>query len=374
MSTPIVHLIDDDTSAACCRLIGSFASRGSSDFEHTVALLGRQPADWPGRYGIAQAVRCPLRWRWPTAWAPRLESLLREKRAALVHAWGASAAQAAGIAARRLPLVMHARARQADDLSRWIRSSVDGAPRAVVCDSQMIFRRCLEAGTPPERCTVIRPGVDFAVLTSARREARRGPLGLQDDARVLLAMPVVDRAGGHELVIWATAVLEQLWPDVRIVIPGSGRAQRRLVRLASAMDRAYLTCWPGDRRSWPELLAIADVLVVPATGDFDTTAIVWAMAAGVPIVGAATPALAEFIVEARNGLLCRPGRFIDLARKVRQLLSDRGLCVRLADTARAQAYDVHSLAHCIEQHERLWGNLLAGRAVKEGIKDAALIA
>jgi glycosyltransferase involved in cell wall biosynthesis len=334
--------------------------------------VGRRAHKRAERWLGALPVRCPLCVSWPTPWAPGLTRLLRGRNAAVVHAWGIAATQAAGALADETPLTTTALAMRTDQLARWVRSANDKAPRAVVCTSQLICRRCLQAGLSPERCVVIRPGVDFAELAAAGRTVRPADLALPDDAPLLLTLPITDRTGGHEQAIWAAAILQQIWPDIRLILPGAGRARRRLMHFAEAIDRAWMVLWPGERWSWAQLLAVTDALVVPAAGDFDTAPIGWAMAGSVGIIGAATPALVEFIAAERNGLLCQRGRHVDLARKVRQFLVDRELRLRLVEAARAQAYEVFSLRACIENHARLWDNLLSGRFPSDNIHDAAL--
>lgn len=372
MPTSIVHLADDDTPAESYPLINMLCTRGGGEFEQSVIVLGSRALWQAERWLTVPARRCPLRFTWPVAWAPGLAGLLRGRGAGLVQAWGVAATEAAGLAASTMPLVATALPTRTRALARWVRTADNRSPHAVACESQIICRRCLAAGASPQRCVVIRPGVDFGLLAEARRTARREYLGLPGDAPLLLTLPIRDRQGGHAQAIWATAMLQQLSADIRLILPGVGREQRRLARFSHALDRGWMTVWPQERWSWPQLLAVADALVVPAEGDFDTTLVCWAMAASVGVIGSAGPALVEFIAEARNGLLCQPGNHVDLARKVRRFLSDRELRLRLTDAARAQAYEVFSVQRCVENYGRLWSNLLAGQSPSDGVQDAAL--
>jgi glycosyltransferase involved in cell wall biosynthesis len=372
MPAAIVHLTDDDTTTESYQLIRHLIEQTQREFDHTVVHVGRRTHKRAERWLGAPPVRCPLYVSWPTPWAPGLTRLLRTRNAGVVHAWGIAATQAAGALADEIPLITTALAMRTDPLARWVRSASDKAPRAVVCTSQLLCRRCLQAGLSPEHCVVIRPGVDFAELAAAGRSIRPADLALPDDAPLLLTLPITDRTGGHEQAIWAAAILQQIWPEIRLIVPGAGRARRRLMHLAEAIDRAWMVLWPGERWSWAQLLAVSDALVVSAAGDFDTAPIGWAMAGSVGIIGAATPALVEFVAAERNGLLCQRGRHVDLARKVRQFLTDRELRLRLVEAACAQAYEVFSLRACIENHARLWDNLLSGRAPADDIRDAAM--
>jgi glycosyltransferase involved in cell wall biosynthesis len=123
-----------------------------------------------------------------------------------------------------------------------------------------------------------------------------------------------------------------------------------------------------------ELVAIADALVVAAPGDTSTTAISWAMAAGTAVIGSAVHAVAELIANKLNGLLFKIEKGETVAMPVARLLQNRDGQRKVKETARGQAYEVFGLRRFAEQHDRLYENLLTGRAPGEGITDPALVA
>ena len=119
------------------------------------------------------------------------------------------------------------------------------------------------------------------------------------------------------------------------------------------------------------LICVADTMVVAARGDVSTTAIAWAMAAGVAVIGGATYSVAELIANKVNGLLFKqtPGKPMTVA--IARLLKDRETQRRLTEAARGQAYEVFGLRRCAEQHMQLYVNMLSGSAPAQGIADSA---
>jgi hypothetical protein len=61
-----------------------------------------------------------------------------------------------------------------------------------------------------------------------------------------------------------------------------------------------------------------------------------------------------------------------MAAKIAALLEDSVALAKVRETARAQAFEVFSVRRYADQCARLYDNLLAGRAVSDGIADAAM--
>jgi starch synthase len=119
------------------------------------------------------------------------------------------------------------------------------------------------------------------------------------------------------------------------------------------------------------LIAISDVMVFASESDVSSTAIAWSMAAAVPVVATAVYSTAELVANKQNGLLVKPDAPKRIAVKMAALLGDRQTLRRMAEAARGQAYEVFSLRRCVDQHARLYQNLLTGAPATENITDAA---
>ncbi|MCH7813422.1 MAG: glycosyltransferase family 4 protein [Planctomycetes bacterium] len=304
--------------------------------------------------------------------APALRSYLSGAGIDLIHAWGVSAAVTAAAAASATPLVVElfdpavcvAEARR-------IRSVFKPGGLALICSSQTVRRRLIENGIAPEAAVVIRPGVDFALINAARKRDLRGKLGLNRDHRVVLVPAPVVRPGGHFTCYWAAVVRLLIEPGLRLILPGRSPEQARLVRLARGHGFEHLLTCPGDAVNYEELVAAADLMITAPQGDYPTTALAWAMAAGVPVLGTAVYGIAELIAHRHNGLLVKPEAPRPTALRLAALFDHDDL-TGLADAARSQAYEVFGLRRCVDQHADLYENLLAGRTPGEGIDDSAV--
>ncbi len=316
----------------------------------------------------------PRRFRFDLSVGPRLRRFVASRTADLIHAWELDAATtAAGALAGLAPLVATLTTPPSGGRwSRWFQAVGSGGVPPIACPAGIVRRRAIEAGVKPDNCAVIRPGVDFHAVAEAKRLVTRAALSIPDDVPVLLTLPTPTEAGGHFHGAWAAAILRHLFDGLRFVVPGVSDEQQRLRRFAAQLGIEQLYLFPERRQPFESLLAVADVVVVPAVDDAPTTPLAWAMAAGVPIVGSAVPAVTELIADRSNGLLCKPGLPIALAMRIRAALEDRDLTRRLAEAARGQAFEVFSMRRSADQYHRFYENVLAGKPPAEGIADAAM--
>jgi len=162
---------------------------------------------------------------------------------------------------------------------------------------------------PAERIEVCPPGVDFA--------ARR-----REPERLVVSPGRLVWEKGHQDVLRALAALRRGLVDgepPRLLIVGSGREGERLRRYAADLGVADLVELRGDVRydEMPAVFARAACIVLaslptPLWEEPFGMVLAEAMAAGVPVVAAASGAIPEMVGD--SATLVRPGDWLGLAR------------------------------------------------------------
>ncbi len=304
--------------------------------------------------------------------APSVNRFLAREQIELVHAWGLPAALSAR-AGSRMPLVIELfDPRFTRNEIKLVRTLARSTGFAVACSTATVRRRLIEGGVAPELCVVVRPGVDFALINRGQDGSLREQLGIRRDEYVVIIPEPTPRDGGHLEGYWAVELMNHSVGNVRIIVPGRSREQRRISRLDATGLDSRVVVNPGDRFPFEELVPISDALVVIPQGDIPTTCIAWAMAANVAVIGTAVHAVAELIANQVNGLLFKPNGDESPAMAVARLLQDRAGQARIKETARGQAYEVFGMRRYVDQHIRLYQNVLSGVAPSEGLVDSSL--
>jgi len=303
---------------------------------------------------------------------PRLRALCREHGVNVLHAWGLEALAACSSASDgRYVVASGILLRDAERAARWVRQ-MEARP-AVIASGQVGRARLLQYGVDAGCVAVVRGAVDFGLINRARERDVRGEMGRPAGPVVLLAGPVRRGDGSYETV-WACAMLQRLFAGVRVVMPYGGGEAERLARLARASLTPMVPVLPGERYRWSELLAAADMLIVAPDDDAECEPIAWALAAGVPVIGAARRSIAELIADRSNGLLCRTNTPRALASAILRLHEDDGLRRKIVEVGRGQAYEVFGVRGYVDNVTRVYANVTAGRGAADGVSDSAMVA
>lgn len=347
MATRVTHVIDENAPEEAVRLL-RFVLRlaPTQHLTQAVLALGRVPEGLAGLDGI-RVDRISRRCDWPVASVLELRQKVRAQEPEAIVAWG-SAAAAVTMLRPRPTVVAVADPCEADEVGRWwVRATERGDRYHILCSSGCIQHRLMDAGVAFVATSVVPPGVDADEIKSDAASAHRTDLGLQPDARVLLTASPPSRDGGQFHAVWAAAILHQIWPDVRLVIPGVSREQRRLRRLIGQINCPDVFVVTENRYPPGALLDVSDMLVVPAIGDISIGWLAEAMAAGVPIVGSTVPSVAEVLTDGQNGFLCAPGEPDTLAACIRTAAEAGERRDRCIQAARQQAAEMFDPERCV---------------------------
>lgn len=218
----------------------------------------------------------------------------------------------------------------------------------VVATSQRACQELLARGGPEHAAKIlVKPnGVDVRSFTPVRRtRASGGGISAVSVSRFepkkglleLLAAAASARSAGLDLRLELVGA-----PDP--YLPGSLEYSRALQQRVAELDLGDAVRIRGfvRRDELPTVLAQADVFVAPylqtPAGDKDgiPTALLEAMAAGLPVVVTDAGALTEAVQDGLEGLVVTGGTPAGLAAALQRLAADGALCDRLGRAARAR--------------------------------------
>jgi glycosyltransferase involved in cell wall biosynthesis len=256
----------------------------------------------------------------------------------LVHAHDSHALALAFAAARpmRIPLVATRRSVIAPG-RLWRR------PTRVIALSPAVARELAAAGVPSDRVVCIPSAIPLAELdmTSDPRptvpEAPPRPM--------VVAVGALTAEKGHLALIEALPRVLEAVPAVHLVFVGDGPEHGRLEARARQLGLLERVRFLGAQASARALIRHAQVLAQPSVHEALGTAVLEAMALGVPVVATATGGLID-LLRGGAGLLVPPGNPDALADALGRVLTDAPLRNALVSEARAcvAQYDAPQLA------------------------------
>ena len=245
---------------------------------------------------------------------------LRRERPEIAHQIGCDIApQLLGSAALvlRVPVMAEVTLMGSDD-PPTVRRSIAGAARfhlmrkyrRLVCISPRLMQAARSTSLDPERLTVIGNDVDttrFCLVDTKGKAALRQALRLPEDGRVVISIGAVGRRKGQlELAhVFVQHVLRLLPQTILVVVGplyrGDTLYSDELMELAASPGvegRVRIVGEVDDAAPW---LQAADVFAFASREEGFGTAMVEAMAVGLPIVARRIPGISEFILGSTPG-------------------------------------------------------------------------
>ncbi len=241
-------------------------------------------------------------------------------------------------AAVRLPVVLHLH-------DYDYRAFLAGLPRAAHGPIASMFRRAkavVTLGSGDQRLVMERFGLaPDRVLVAPNAVPRPADVRAREagPTRVLFLGDPSRRKGVHDLLAALQAVATG--PEVppwTAVVAGGGRELDGFRREAATLGLEALVELPGwvDRDAAHQLLADADILVLPSYAEGQAMSVLEAMANGLCIVCTPVGALGETVEDGVSARLVPPGDVTALTAALREVLSDPDLRSRLGKGAWAR--------------------------------------
>ncbi len=291
------------------------------------------------------AARCALRRFRPLSpeQGPLLLSSLRHPD--VIHCWGIGAFTLAAVLFPVSPIVLTLSVTPSPRDIKWLRLLVDQTSGLLLPISATIRRELLAGGVAESAVHVLRPGIDLAMVHADDRAALRKELGIESHDRVvaLLSDPTTATAtpAPGMAVGLADETSKATGRRVRLLVHPDQHDRRRAQRTMEGIACGHRII-TDERLAQPwRILPACDAAMAmgPEAGGLS---LLWAMAAGIPIVGEARYAISEVVEDRHSALLAKPGAAKWLAMRLSQVFAEPQMAWKLRDTARHEAYSYFS--------------------------------
>jgi glycosyltransferase involved in cell wall biosynthesis len=265
------------------------------------------------------------------AW--RLARVLREFRPDIVQAHDphavamAATALSFGSVAPAPPLVASRRVDfhlATNSFSRWKYRQVT----RFIAASGAIRDILVHDGIPAAQVTVVHDGIDVG------RVQRLPALDLHVEFWLPRGVPVLVNVGalvghkGQKHLLDAMPLVMREVPDVHLVILGEGELRTSLERQLKDLHLERVVRMPGFREEVLSLMKSANLFVTSSVTEGLGSAVLDAMAMGLPVVGTTAGGIPEAVEHGQTGLLVPPAEPIPLAQAIVRLLKDSELGAR----------------------------------------------
>jgi len=363
----IAHLIESDGPGGAERMLAHLAAELQAGGSQNLAILPADGEGWLARQlaGTGVAIEC-FRLERPVsrACARWLSETFRRHRVALAHSHEFTMAVYGAWASWRnsIPHVvtMHGSRYYAHRLRRRLalRVSFGLSGRVVAVSNSLAHHLSHDLWLPRSRVTTIPNGVRNSTSASSHLRAE---LRLGSADRLLLAVGNLYPVKGHRYLLEALALLQRRHPNLHVAIAGRGELADALRAQAQELGLADHVHLLGLRADIPDLLAAADVFVLPSLSEGLPLALLEAMFAGCPIVASDVGEIRTALAGGDAGLLVEPGQARALALALDRLLSTQSQARALGVRAARRAAAEYDISHMVTRYVAIYEALLARR-------------
>lgn len=197
---------------------------------------------------------------------------------------------------------------------------------AVTTNGEYMTRLVHALGTPKEKASTVVFGTDRFFLEGGDASVNRRE-GTASPPTIISTRSLDSPLYNVDAVLRATAVVRRRFPDVRLLIAGSGRLQPRLQRLASDLKLSDAVSFLGFLNQEGLRAAFHSAHVYVSVPDSDATSVstLSAMAAGCFPLLSDLPTQREWVEDGANGLLAVPGDVKGLAERIVEAIESDAL-------------------------------------------------
>lgn len=220
--------------------------------------------------------------------------------------------------------------------------------------STSIQATLIQGGVHQELVEVVYEGVDLAWTDSLKADSEI----VTDGGPVIGIVAHLSPEKGHNTLLQAVSILKDTFPHVRLVIVGDGQLRQELEARVAALELDRQVIFTGFRTDSDALMKQFDVFCMPSLSEGLSSAILSAMANGIPVVSTSVGGIPELVVDGETGFLVPPERPELLAGALEKLLEDGSLRQRFGTAGRKRIAASFTVSQKLDRTEQAYLNLL----------------
>ncbi len=210
--------------------------------------------------------------------------------------------------------------------STWF-SNISGA---VIAPSLKIKKLLLSYGVKKKTPIYVLPtGIDLKIFKKSLKsgQALRKKLKIPPEAKVLISVGRIGKEKNVEFLIKGFAEALKKRKDILLLMVGDGPFLKELKKIAQNLKIAQSIIFTGKvpRQKIPAFYQSADVFLFASLADTQGIVILEALACGLPVISLKDDALANVIVNNKNGFFVKQHSSKSFAQKIITLLDDLSL-------------------------------------------------
>jgi glycosyltransferase involved in cell wall biosynthesis len=219
-------------------------------------------------------------------------------------------------------------------------------------------------GAPSEKVHTVLNGIDFdrvRLSSGDARERLRREFALGDGYLLLIAARLHPEKGHHFLFEALPEVRRRVSRPVKLLVAGTGpfeTAYRDELRSLGCED---MITFLGFRKDSADLMAAADLVVLPSVAEAFGLVLTEAIYLGTPVVATRVGGIPEIVDDGVDGVLVPPADSKALSRAIADLLNDPDKRSTMAGAGRTKVASRFQFEKMMRAYESVYETVIDGR-------------
>lgn len=236
----------------------------------------------------------------------------------------------------------------------------DRVAHAVVVNCEFLRRHMVEEQhVPSAKVELCHNGIDLRVFQASQASNASRPAQLQNAALTIGVVCVLRPEKGLPVLLEAFAQVRGLLPGIKLAIVGSGPELEGLRAQARALGILEDCVFAPATDEVPRWMRAFDIFVLPSLSEALSNSLMEAMACGCAVVASNVGGNPEMVQPGRTGLLFERGNALDLADKLKLLISNPLLRQELAAAGQKLIHENYSAESAAARMGEIYKRLLS---------------
>ena len=213
---------------------------------------------------------------------------------------------------------------------------------------------------PRDKVQVVLNGIDFERVKLSSPDAReriRREFSAENEYLLLVVARLHPEKGHHCLFQALPEIGRRASKPVRLLVAGDGTFAAAYRDEVNAIGCSEMVNFLGFRKDSPDLIAAADLLILPSLAEAFGLALTEALYLGTPVVATRVGGIPEIVDDGIDGALVPPGDSKALASAIIELLANPERRQRLAGAGRQKVLKRFRFERMVRSYEAIYANV-----------------
>ncbi|MBS1811266.1 MAG: glycosyltransferase [Acidobacteria bacterium] len=217
-----------------------------------------------------------------------------------------------------------------------------------------------EEQAPPEKLHVVLNGIDFARvrLSSDYDRSKVRQEFVDDETPLLLIAARLHPEKGYEYLFQAMTQLKQRCNGkIKLLVAGAGPFLHNYQEIVRSLGCDDVVTFLGFRKDLPDLMAAADLFVLPSVAEAFGLVLAEALYLGTPVVATQVGGIPEIVDAGLDGMLVPPANAPALADAIAALLNDFTRRKQMSGVGRDKVLSKFRFEDMVRSYEAIYRQL-----------------